>query len=84
MDIFQKLSLLSEHMDVEQDDDNINTTCNKALSIDKIYLSHAMMPNGKKLRLLKTALSSACENNCYYCAFRAGRDFRRITFVPDE
>lgn len=84
MDMLQKLRLLSEHMDVEQDDDNIKTTCNKVLAIDKIYLSHAIMPNGKKLRLLKTALSSACENNCYYCAFRAGRDFRRITFVPDE
>ncbi len=34
--------------------------------------------------LLKTLLSSACERDCFYCPFRAGRDFRRATFKPDE
>jgi predicted DNA-binding helix-hairpin-helix protein len=34
--------------------------------------------------LLKTLLSSACERDCFYCLFRAGRDFRRATFKPDE
>jgi predicted DNA-binding helix-hairpin-helix protein len=29
-------------------------------------------------------LTSACERNCYYCPFRAGRDFRRATLKPDE
>jgi predicted DNA-binding helix-hairpin-helix protein len=33
---------------------------------------------------LKTLLTSACERNCYYCPFRAGRDFPRATFTPDE
>ena len=33
---------------------------------------------------LKTQLSSVCERNCFYCPFRAGRDFRRATFRPDE
>ena len=28
--------------------------------------------------------TSICEHNCNYCAFRAGRDFRRVTFSPDE
>ncbi|MEW5940144.1 MAG: radical SAM protein, partial [Chloroflexota bacterium] len=27
---------------------------------------------------------SACERDCYYCPFRAGRDFRRATFKPEE
>ncbi len=47
-------------------------------------ISHAQLPNGKSMPLLKTLLTSACERNCYYCAFRAGRDFRRTTFTPDE
>jgi predicted DNA-binding helix-hairpin-helix protein len=47
-------------------------------------ISHAQLPNGKTMPLLKTLLTSACERNCYYCAFRAGRDFRRTTFTPDE
>ncbi len=44
----------------------------------------AQLPNGKQVILLKTLLSSACERDCYYCPFRAGRDFRRATFKPDE
>ncbi|HEX6303827.1 MAG TPA: radical SAM protein, partial [Anaerolineales bacterium] len=31
-----------------------------------------------------TLLTSACERNCYYCPFRAGRDYRRTTMKPDE
>jgi predicted DNA-binding helix-hairpin-helix protein len=29
-------------------------------------------------------ITSACERNCYYCPFRTGRDFRRVTFKPEE
>jgi len=34
--------------------------------------------------LLKTLLTSACERDCYYCPFRARRNFRRVTFKPEE
>ena len=44
----------------------------------------AVMPNGKRIALLKTALTTACERNCTYCAFRSGRDFDRQTFTADE
>ncbi|MBK8986806.1 MAG: radical SAM protein [Chloroflexi bacterium] len=47
-------------------------------------IHHAKMPGGKTIPLLKTLLTSACERNCFYCPFRAGRDFRRTTFQPDE
>src|SRR5688572_7027193 len=39
---------------------------------------------GKRVPLLKTLLTSACERDCYYCPFRAGRNFRRVTFKPEE
>ena len=42
------------------------------------------MPGGKSIALLKTMLTSACERNCYYCPFRAGRNYRRATFKPEE
>ena len=45
---------------------------------------HAKMPGGKTIPLLKTMVTSACERNCYYCPFRAGRNGRRVTFTPDE
>jgi len=45
---------------------------------------NAVMPGGKPIALLKTLLTSACERDCAYCAFRQGRDFRRVAFTPDE
>jgi predicted DNA-binding helix-hairpin-helix protein len=42
------------------------------------------MPGGKQIKLLKTLLTSACERNCTYCPFRAGRNYRRATFKPEE
>ena len=45
---------------------------------------HAVMPGGKTIPLLKTLLTSACERNCNYCPFRAGRNFERVSFTPDE
>ena len=50
----------------------------------ELGIHHAKMPGGKTIPLLKTMLTSACERNCYYCPFRAGRDMRRITFRPEE
>jgi predicted DNA-binding helix-hairpin-helix protein len=47
-------------------------------------IHNAVMPGGKRIALLKTLLTSACERDCAYCAFRQGRDFRRATFTPDE
>lgn len=51
---------------------------------DRYLIHHAVMPGGKRIALLKTLLTSACERDCYYCPFRAGRDYRRTTFKPDE
>lgn len=51
---------------------------------ESLGISYAAMPGGKRIALLKTLLTSACERNCFYCPFRAGRDFRRATFKPDE
>jgi predicted DNA-binding helix-hairpin-helix protein len=48
------------------------------------FIHPAQLPNGKQVKLLKTLLSSACERDCYYCPFRAGRDFRRATFKPQQ
>lgn len=47
-------------------------------------VSLACLPNGRRMPILKTLITSACERNCNYCAFRAGRDSRRVTFKPDE
>jgi predicted DNA-binding helix-hairpin-helix protein len=49
-----------------------------------IHIYPAALPNGRRIKLLKTLLSSACERDCYYCPFRAGRDMRRASFQPEQ
>jgi predicted DNA-binding helix-hairpin-helix protein len=44
----------------------------------------AKAPGGKTIPLLKTMLTTACERNCFYCPFRAGRNYRRVTVKPEE
>ena len=44
----------------------------------------AVLPDGKRINLLKVLLTNACENDCYYCVNRASRNFRRISFTPEE
>jgi predicted DNA-binding helix-hairpin-helix protein len=47
-------------------------------------ITHVSTPTGKK-PLLKTMVTTACEKNCFYCPFRAGRgSTKRVTFSPDE
>ena len=55
-----------------------------AMPENNLGVSLAVMPGGKTQRQLKTMLTTACERNCYYCPFRAGRSFRRVTFKPEE
>jgi len=49
-----------------------------------IPIHMAAVPGGRRFPLLKVMLTTACERNCYYCPFQAGRDYRRVTFRPDE
>jgi predicted DNA-binding helix-hairpin-helix protein len=81
--MFDLLRQLSSHMNLEPAEDlgcsRLNTRQQNAINV-----SHAMLPNGKQIRMLKTLLTSACELNCNYCPFRSGRDFRRATLKPEE
>ena len=46
-------------------------------------IHQACTPAGP-ITLLKGMVSNACERNCLYCPFRAGRDVRREVLAPDE
>jgi predicted DNA-binding helix-hairpin-helix protein len=50
----------------------------------ELPIYQAAGPGGRRFPLLKAMLTTACERDCLYCAFRAGRDMRRSTFKPDE
>lgn len=89
MDAFDRLKLLSDWMPLEPAEEHTvsrpaGTRSQDARKVESLCIHPAVMPNGQRLPMLKTLLTSACERNCYYCPFRAGRDFRRATFKPDE
>ncbi len=90
MDPFSTLNLLSEQMELEHAEEAhagsepAKPTCFTPKEQRAVFVQPAHLPNGKQIKLLKTLLSSACERDCYYCPFRAGRDFRRATFKPQE
>lgn len=47
-------------------------------------ITNVSTPQGA-MPVMKTMVTTACERNCYYCPFRAGRSqMERVTFKPDE
>jgi predicted DNA-binding helix-hairpin-helix protein len=88
MDQLETLQSLSDQMDLEHAEESRGEPSKPVCFTPKekraAFVHPAQLPNGKKIILLKTLLSSACERDCYYCPFRAGRDFRRATFKPQE
>jgi predicted DNA-binding helix-hairpin-helix protein len=83
MDAISRLKLLSSQMTFEPDLEK-KPACFSQKAQEQVFVHPAQMPNGQSIKLLKTLLSSTCERDCFYCPFRAGRDFRRATFQPEE
>jgi len=85
MDSVDTLKLLTSQMSFEADGEPPTApACFSPKERDQAFTHRAQLPNGQKILLLKTLLSSVCERDCFYCPFRTGRDFRRATFKPDE
>ena len=84
IDATRKLKALASEMKLEPDGEMECHPVVDGQQLEQIPITEAAMSGGKRIKLLKTLLSSACERDCYYCPFRAGRDMRRATFKPDE
>lgn len=87
-DTFQKLSLLDGATRHEPAGDSPLTEVAASKGINKPQvlpcIGEASTPTGSK-PILMGMMTTACERNCHYCIFRAGRNkTRRITFSPDE
>ncbi|HEX2698411.1 MAG TPA: hypothetical protein VHM28_11945, partial [Anaerolineales bacterium] len=88
MDSFILLQTLTDQMELEPAEEsrgeNGKPACFTPKQRDAVFVHPAQLPNGQNIKLLKTLLTSACERDCFYCPFRAGRNFRRATFKPEE
>ncbi len=47
-------------------------------------ITNVATPTGSR-KILKAMVTTACERDCFYCPFRAGRSkMKRLSFTPDE
>ncbi|MGQ9907192.1 MAG: radical SAM protein [Candidatus Flexifilum sp.] len=91
-DLTTKLTLLAQAASFEQAGDQpmaearpgrLRPRAPQSRSLSEC-IEYVSTPRGKK-PFLKSMLTTACERNCFYCPFRAGRaKTRRITIGPDE
>jgi predicted DNA-binding helix-hairpin-helix protein len=84
MDALKKMMQMIEYARMERDGEPClslsGETRHSDPRRDNVEVFHAKMGGGKTIALLKTMMTSYCENDCNYCVFRKGRDFQRISF----
>ncbi len=91
-DAQHKIKLLGQMARLDCDGDPASFACSAKLTprqqVKQDFLRGAVVqvqrPDGPMV-VLRTLQTSACEQNCYYCPFRAGRGgIPRVSFSPDE
>lgn len=91
MDVFEKLKAVA--LEESHEEEGVppltlpkNKTVNNSCAVDPVQFGvfHAQMGGGKTMPMLKSMLTTACENNCKYCVFRRQRDVHRYLFTPEE
>jgi len=83
-DAHQKIELLGRSAQYDVCGEACGTAAARTRDGMGRWIYPAVMPDGKRIALLKVLLTNACEKNCDYCANRAARDVRRTRFCPDE
>jgi predicted DNA-binding helix-hairpin-helix protein len=85
MDRFARLNLTSsENMPLELEGTQECAPKIHGKQYKGIPIAEVTRGGGQKMKVLKSMLTTACERNCYYCPFRAGRNTRRATIKPNE
>lgn len=84
MDIQQKVEVLGRAAALDCDGSpRLSREQHKAQFIEQSRVQ-VVHPQRGKIPVMRTMQTSACEKNCHYCPFQAGRDYRRVTFKPEE
>jgi len=84
MDTYEKVKVLGRSAQYDLCGEGCGTEANRVRDELGHWIYPAVMPDGRRVKLLKVLQSNACTNDCYYCASRAGRDCPRLSFSPDE
>lgn len=84
MDTYQKVEALGRAAQYDVCGEACGTEASRVRDDLGRWIYPAVMPDGKRVKLLKVLQSNACTNNCYYCANRVGHNHPRLSFSPDE
>jgi predicted DNA-binding helix-hairpin-helix protein len=89
MDVWERVRILAKGAVWDRDEEPRESaepqrgTCPRVQGSGDLPISWVSM-GGKKVPILKTLLTSACERDCAYCPFRAGRNTQRTTLRPEQ
>jgi putative DNA modification/repair radical SAM protein len=84
MDTFEKVKILGRSAQYDLCGEACGTDAARKKDDLGRWIYPAARPDGRRVAMLKVLLSNACQKDCYYCANRASRDFRRVRFAPEE
>ena len=84
MDTFEKVGILGRSAQYDLCGEACGTDAARKKDDLGRWIYPAVLPDGQRVAMLKVLLSNACQKDCHYCANRASRDFRRVSFAPEE
>ncbi len=84
MEVLDKLLLLGEDSRFDICEASCGWPARQSMERASRCITHVALPNGRYTSVLKVLLSNICQNDCAYCALRAGRDAPRAAFSPEE
>ncbi|MGQ9516549.1 MAG: radical SAM protein [Anaerolineae bacterium] len=84
MEVLDKLLQLGEDSRFDICDASCGWPARHSMERAGRYITRVALPNGRSTSVLKILLSNICQNDCAYCALRAGRDTPRTAFAPEE
>ncbi len=84
MDIQQKLDLLGEGAQADLACGSCGEGQKRVRDNLGRWIYPAVLPDGRKIMMLKVLQTNACEKDCYYCPVRRSRNVQRTTLQPEE
>ena len=84
MDLHQKVDNLSQAAGLDCEGPPVLTREERKaqfIAHSRVYVTH---PRRGKVPVMRIMQTSACEHNCHYCPFQAGRNYRRVSLAPTE
>jgi predicted DNA-binding helix-hairpin-helix protein len=84
MDIHQKIDTLTKSAALDREGPPALARAERKAQFIQHSCTYVTHPQRGKIPVMRIMQTSACERNCYYCPFQAGRNYRRVSLTPEE